>query len=450
MAATVRTQASMDGQVASDLNYEGWAKSKGSDFIESVIGPGRASLYETGKMSFSDLTDQNNRPITLKQLAASVATGKPPPETLGLQFLPRPAVSAINAAQEAARIAAQDAAQAAKDAEKAIKDAKDAADQAKLEAEIAKRSAEAAQAEIERLNGKIRRDAMEGEGLTEDQAKIAALANRYAEGSMGSNLTKEEKLAWMNLSGERKAFFDERVKSIREIAEAEAKITANEYILQAQGLPIPERKAPVSSHLTTDNDDLRPHLKHALDSIDRVIDDGGLPDFVVKSLKAGASDYGAYTSSGYETKGIEVNTDADKVGIASFAAVHEIGHFLDHKLVGAVGTWGHEGRFGEKWRAAVQKTEAYKAIQKNAKASLPPPNKKMAVYLAKEQEVFARAFAQYIAVKTNDPLLMRGLRKDRGSSTSKYWSDAEFKTLIPVLDELFAEASARQIATASQ
>lgn len=111
-AARVNTRASMDGQASKAKTYEQWAESKGSEFIEQVIGPGRASLYNTGKMTFSDLTDQNNRPITLKQLAASVATGKPPPETLGVDFLPPPRLPKFaDAAEEEAKATKQKAAE---------------------------------------------------------------------------------------------------------------------------------------------------------------------------------------------------------------------------------------------------------------------------------------------------------------------------------------------------
>lgn len=116
----VNTQASMDGEVAKDLTYEDWAKTKGPTFIEQTIGPGRAALYNSGGMTFSDLTDQNNRPLTVAQLAHSVEHDSPPPETLGVQFHPPPKTAAYDAERKAALEAEQLAAETAKQQQQAV------------------------------------------------------------------------------------------------------------------------------------------------------------------------------------------------------------------------------------------------------------------------------------------------------------------------------------------
>lgn len=160
-AARVNTRASMDGQASKNHTYETWAKKKGIEFIEQVLGPGRASLYETGKMSFSDLTDQNNRPITLKQLAASVATGKPPPETLGVEFLPPPRIAKFSDPEKEAAAAKLKAAEeqakadALEKANKAATQAKIAADKAKEEAIIAQKAAEEAAKQAAEMEAKL-------------------------------------------------------------------------------------------------------------------------------------------------------------------------------------------------------------------------------------------------------------------------------------------------------
>ena len=63
-----RTQASMDGQVAANLNYEQWLKRKSKSFQDQVLGKGKARLWRRGAISsLSQLVDQTGRPITLKQ-----------------------------------------------------------------------------------------------------------------------------------------------------------------------------------------------------------------------------------------------------------------------------------------------------------------------------------------------------------------------------------------------
>ncbi len=100
-AVTINSRASMDGQVNKDLTMDEWLAKKDDTFIDKTLGPGRAARWNRGKgeLSLSDLTDQNNRPLTLKQLDAKVSRGEPPPETKGLtiadldndgQFVPAP------------------------------------------------------------------------------------------------------------------------------------------------------------------------------------------------------------------------------------------------------------------------------------------------------------------------------------------------------------------------
>lgn len=105
-AAIAGTRASMDGQVSRDHTYESWAQSKGPEFMNQVMGPGKAELFKQGRISFADLTDQSNRPINLAQLKAAM-TGNPPPETLGRQYNATPAaLRQVSAISEEARAAA--------------------------------------------------------------------------------------------------------------------------------------------------------------------------------------------------------------------------------------------------------------------------------------------------------------------------------------------------------
>lgn len=68
------TQASMDGQVARELNYEAWLKSKPEAFQKEVLGETKWQLWRDGKItSFKDLVDQTGRPLTVEELLAKAA-----------------------------------------------------------------------------------------------------------------------------------------------------------------------------------------------------------------------------------------------------------------------------------------------------------------------------------------------------------------------------------------
>lgn len=62
------TRASMDGQVAADLSFDDFLKSKPKSFQDDLLGPGRAELYRNGKITLTDLVDGRGNPLTLEQL----------------------------------------------------------------------------------------------------------------------------------------------------------------------------------------------------------------------------------------------------------------------------------------------------------------------------------------------------------------------------------------------
>lgn len=63
-------RASMDGPVSGDTSFESWFAGKDRAWQEEYLGPGRMRLYESGKLTLSDMTDGKGSPYTLKQLVA--------------------------------------------------------------------------------------------------------------------------------------------------------------------------------------------------------------------------------------------------------------------------------------------------------------------------------------------------------------------------------------------
>lgn len=117
--AIAGARASMDGPVSSTHTFETWAQTKPAEFVASVIGPGRYELWNAGKITFNDLTDQNNRPLTIAQLESATTNGTVPPETLGVSFF---------AYQPSQRLKAQTVADAATAARKEAEEKAAAAD----------------------------------------------------------------------------------------------------------------------------------------------------------------------------------------------------------------------------------------------------------------------------------------------------------------------------------
>lgn len=117
-AAISNARASIDGPVKASHTFQSWAENKGAKFITEVIGPGRYELYNAGQITFSDLTNQDNRPLTIKELETAIAGGKIPPETLGRGFIPyTPSDKSAVRVKEIADAARKEAEEAQKRAE---------------------------------------------------------------------------------------------------------------------------------------------------------------------------------------------------------------------------------------------------------------------------------------------------------------------------------------------
>ena len=63
-------RASMDGTVPGDITFDSWLRSKSKRFQDDLLGPGRADLWRTGKITLTQLVDMQGNPMTLEQLEA--------------------------------------------------------------------------------------------------------------------------------------------------------------------------------------------------------------------------------------------------------------------------------------------------------------------------------------------------------------------------------------------
>ncbi|MCM2391702.1 hypothetical protein [Streptomyces albipurpureus] len=156
-------------------------------------------------------------------------------------------------------------------------------------------------------------------------------------------------------------------------------------------------------------------------------------------------------------------------------AVHELGHFLDHQGIGEPGVMSTgldndevapDSIFAE-WWDAVQRTDTHRTLRMMKKwspkmrwAKIEQPNgtiedfyvsREYVSYLARPREVFGRAYAQWIATRSYDPVLMEQLHElsDPGMGaklitgfTAGYpgqWPAEEFAEIADALDELFEQ-----------
>jgi SPP1 gp7 family putative phage head morphogenesis protein len=64
------TRSSMDGEVPGDITFDSWLKGKSPAFQNKVLGPGRARLWRSGKITLTQLVDFRGNPLTLDELEA--------------------------------------------------------------------------------------------------------------------------------------------------------------------------------------------------------------------------------------------------------------------------------------------------------------------------------------------------------------------------------------------
>jgi len=191
-----KTQQSMDGFVAGDINFEDWLKGKSERFQKAILGEQKWELWNTGKIGFVDLVDQKSHPRSLAELQALVDQGRTSP------------LKANKAAKEAAKQQAEAAALAAKAAEKA-----ENAAQAQID-EIASGSAGANK---KKVYDKLKKDGIDGLSATQVMAKIdegvaqinitANIAKAKKKLKDGKPLSKTEDAAWATVDDDLKAAF---------------------------------------------------------------------------------------------------------------------------------------------------------------------------------------------------------------------------------------------------
>ncbi|MBB5351354.1 hypothetical protein HNR46_001590 [Haloferula luteola] len=139
---------------------------------------------------------------------------------------------------------------------------------------------------------------------------------------------------------------------------------------------------------------------------------------------------------------------------------HETGHYLDHwafwngkgdpspikpppnfnppPYAPALGTWGSFGDEFAGFRQAVEASEAYKAL--SVDPNLPSRYRE---YACEPHELFARAYAQWIAIESGDEGMLKALRAEQAAIEGRrqgatQWTDSDFEPIREELRRLFA------------
>ncbi|HLP01682.1 MAG TPA: hypothetical protein VK163_06625 [Opitutaceae bacterium] len=157
--------------------------------------------------------------------------------------------------------------------------------------------------------------------------------------------------------------------------------------------------------------------------------DGDLPKLPIYA-KAGRGNLGEYVHRGSEPLQIGI---APSGSWPALTTAHELGHFLDHQVLGRAGQFASANSPAlAAFRDAVEASAAVQAIRE-----LPET---VRAYFLKPHELWARAYAQYIATRSGNAMLAGQLDKVRGGMQPwRQWSDADFKPIAEAIDAFFRE-----------
>jgi len=198
-----------------------------------------------------------------------------------------------------------------------------------------------------------------------------------------------------------------------------------------------------------------------LRAVDSVHGDGGLPRLPVNlsSLVEEYAEASYYFDSASNTAlRIWISPDAE---VPELSFLHELAHFVDHKGFGQAGErqqkpFASEGNpLLSEWRRSVFASEAASRLRevsefRSARVALDDGtsvsvdiDRAYVEYLLEPKELFARSYAQYVVVNSQNKTLQRqldGLRYEPLASLYPLqWEEADFLAIADALDDVFQQ-----------
>lgn len=199
--------------------------------------------------------------------------------------------------------------------------------------------------------------------------------------------------------------------------------------------PKPKRvPRPVSESITHPSGPLREDTREALRLIDSIHGDGDLPNLTM--IEDSVTSSNGYFRPSQLTIGLQPSGPHP-----TFTAIHEVGHFLDFTVLRPEGAprlaMGSNVAGSEISPIvdALEKTPEVRKLLAAAKHDFYTGLR--AEYLTQRVELWARAYQQYIAVKSGDETLLRQLMAGRSVEPGRFWPDDEFAPIVQMIDTLF-------------
>jgi hypothetical protein len=223
---------------------------------------------------------------------------------------------------------------------------------------------------------------------------------------------------------------------------------------EAQAAPKTEtRKGENISEKLIPGESVTPKSKSAhataMAAIDAVHGDGPLKDLEFKFKSKSGS-----TRAVYDTGAAGHSITLHKYDTPVTSTVHEVGHWLDHIAFNQKGTgapypgrfnlmktiadeWGSYGPEFQEFIKAAKSTRAFESLMNDHRL-----REDSRVYLTRNHEIFARAYAQWIAVESGDQNMIDNINKDLEATRQQIqgqtaWEWDDFELVRPHMRAIF-------------
>ena len=204
---------------------------------------------------------------------------------------------------------------------------------------------------------------------------------------------------------------------------------------------------------------LKAQAENVLQVIDRIHGDGNLPKIKLEEGKiAGYEGYIRVSGSG-EPLSMAVHP---KASFPAGTIAHEVGHFLDYggipvkNRIGNQRDWENDPIF-TKFIKAVDASEAIKSLRDLAGKSTYktpagrdyPLDQKFVKYLTSRREIWARAYNQWLATRSQNADLLAGVKDARRLGAAdpylgSQWADDDFEPIAQEIDAIFKKLGWRK------
>jgi hypothetical protein len=170
----------------------------------------------------------------------------------------------------------------------------------------------------------------------------------------------------------------------------------------------------------------------------------GLNYLPVRTLSPSASEFGAYR---YNTKtGLPVDLGIRGNGpTVKLTTAHEVGHYLDHQLLGTPTKFGTETLASpavSAWLDTVRATPQVLRLQELLPDS-PAALQEHIEYLLSPVELWGRSYGQYIGTRSGDRDILAGvdhwLKNPNEWSSNRQWGKTDFEPVANAMDAIFKE-----------